>query len=252
MAFTDWIADEQLDEVEIEEDVTSEEVSEVEEAIGEEIVEEAPQEEVAPPTPQTFNIGGKELTLAEIETGYMRQQDYLDKIEEANKLREENKQALELVDYIKKNPEVAQRLMSEENAPKDVTNLVNPAMERIQALEKQMYIREMDARISQLKTKYSDFNEVEVLNKAVQMNTSDLEFVYHGMRGANMDSIIAQKVKEQLAQATQEMAKNSQATRTVVGNAKHTEINESHNLTKQQMRVAEMMGISYEDYAKYL
>ena len=36
MAFTDWIADEQLDEVEIEEDVTSEEVSEVEEAIEEE------------------------------------------------------------------------------------------------------------------------------------------------------------------------------------------------------------------------
>ena len=33
MAFTDWIADEQLDEVEIEEDVTSEEASEVEEAI---------------------------------------------------------------------------------------------------------------------------------------------------------------------------------------------------------------------------
>lgn len=38
MAFTDWIADEQLDEVEIEEDVTSEEASEVEEAIEEQIV----------------------------------------------------------------------------------------------------------------------------------------------------------------------------------------------------------------------
>ena len=32
MAFTDWIADEQLDEVEIEEDVTNEEVSEDEDA----------------------------------------------------------------------------------------------------------------------------------------------------------------------------------------------------------------------------
>ena len=252
MAFTDWIADEQLDEVEIEEDVTSEEASEVEEAIEEQIVEEAPQVEVAHPTPQTFNIGGKELTLAEIETGYMRQQDYLAKIEEANKLREENKQALELVDYIKKNPEVAQRLMSEENVPSNISNSINPAMERIEKLEKQLYMKEMDATLNGLKMKYPDFNEIEVLNKAVQLNTRDLEFVYHGMRGANMDTIIAQKVKEQLAQATQEMAKNSQATRTVVGNAKHTEINESHNLTKQQMRVAEMMGISYEDYAKYL
>ena len=252
MAFTDWIADEQLDEVEIEEDVTSEEVSEVEEAIEEQIVEEAPVE-VAPSTPQTFNIGGKELTLAEIETGYMRQQDYLAKIEEANKLREENKQALELVDYIKKNPEVAQRLMSEENVPSNISNSINPAMERIEKLEKQLYMKEMDATLNGLKMKYPDFNEIEVLNRAVQLNTSDLEFVYHGLRGANMDNIIAQKVKEQLAQATQEMAKNSQSTRTVVGSSKHSEVaTTTHNLTKQQMRVADMMGISYEDYAKYL
>lgn len=253
MAFTDWIADEQLDEVEIEEDVTNEEVSEVEETIEEKIVEEAPQEEVAPPTPQTFNIGGKELTLAEIETGYMRQQDYLAKIEEANKLKEESKQALELVDYIKKNPEVAQRLMSEENVPSNISSSINPAMERIEKLEKQLYIKEMDATLNGLKMKYPDFNEIEVLNRAVQLNTSDLEFVYHGLRGANMDNIIAQKVKEQLAQATQEMAKNSQSTRTVVGNTKHSEVaTTTHNLTKQQMRVADMMGISYEDYAKYL
>ena len=253
MAFTDWIADEQLDEIEIEEDVTNEEVSEIEETTEEQIVEEAPQEEVATPTPQTFNIGGKELTLAEIETGYMRQQDYLAKIEEANKLREENKQALELVDYIKKNPEVAQRLMSEENVPSNISNSINPAMERIEKLEKQLYMKEMDATLNGLKMKYPDFNEIEVLNKAVQLNTRDLEFVYHGMRGANIDNIIAQKVKEQLAQATQEMAKNSQSTRTVVGNAKHSEVaTTTHNLTKQQMRVADMMGISYEDYAKYL
>ena len=138
MAFTDWIADEQdlETEIEVEEDVTNEEVSEVEETAEEQIVEEAPVE-VAPSTPQTFNIGGKELTLAEIETGYMRQQDYLAKIEEANKLREENKQALELVDYIKRNPEVAQRLMSEENVPSNISNSINPAMERIEKLEKQ-------------------------------------------------------------------------------------------------------------------
>ena len=43
MAFTDWIADEQLDEVEIEENVNREEASEVEEAIKEKIVEEAKQ-----------------------------------------------------------------------------------------------------------------------------------------------------------------------------------------------------------------
>ena len=249
MAFTDWIADEQLDEVEIEEDVTSEEVSEVEETAEEQIVEEAPVE-VAPSTPQTFNIGGKELTLAEIETGYMRQQDYISQREELNKLREENKQALELVDYLKKNPALAQKIMDEPEA-ENVSNIVNPAMDRIQALERQIFVQSLDNQISQLKSKYKDFNEVEVLNKAVQMGVKDLEFVYNGMRGANIETLIAQQVKEQLAQATENMKKNAQATRTVVGTTKETPVTVSHNLTQQEMRVADLMGMSYEDYAKY-
>ena len=252
MAFTDWVAEEQ--EVDTEVDTNVEEVdTEVQETPEqEEIVEQETQTEPEQ-TMQTFNVNGQELTLEELQTGYMRQQDYISQREELNKLREENKQALELVDYIKKNPEVAQRLMSEENVPSNISNAINPAMERIEKLEKQLYMKEMDATLNGLKMKYPDFNEIEVLNRAVQLNTSDLEFVYHGLRGANMDNIIAQKVKEQLAQATQEMAKNSQSTRTVVGNAKHSEVaTTTHNLTKQQMRVADMMGISYEDYSKYL
>ena len=83
------------------------------------------------------------------------------------------------------------------------------------------------------------------------MNTPDLEFVYHGMRGAKIDDIIAQQVKEQLAKAQEDMVKNTQATRTVVGKASDVEPTTTHNLTQQEMRVADLMGISYEEYAKY-
>ena len=249
MAFTDWVVEEQ--EVDTEVDTNVEEVdTEVQETPEqEENVEQETQTEPEQ-TMQTFNVNGQELTLEELQTGYMRQQDYISQREELNKLREENKQALELVDYLKKNPALAQKIMDEPEA-ENVSNIVNPAMDRIQALERQIFVQNLDNQISQLKSKYKDFNEVEVLNKAVQMGVKDLEFVYNGMRGANIETLIAQQVKEQLAQATENMKKNAQATRTVVGTTKETPVTVSHNLTQQEMRVADLMGMSYEDYAKY-
>ena len=247
MAFTDWTTeiDENVEET-VEEVVEEQETTEETETQHNEETTETEQ----PSEPQKFNINGQELTLEEIKTGYMRQQDYITQREELNKLREESKQALDLVDYLKKNPNLAQKLMEEPEA-KEVSNVVNPAMERIQALEKQLFVQNLDNQISQLKSKYKDFNEVEVLNKAVQMGVKDLEFVYNGMRGANIEQLIAQQVKEQLAQATQKMQKNAQATRTVVGTTTQKQVTTTHNLTQQEMRVADLMGMSYEDYAKY-
>ena len=247
MSFTDWTTeiDENVEET-VEEVVEEQEATEEVETQHNEETTETEQ----PSEPQKFNINGQELTLEEIKTGYMRQQDYITQREELNKLREESKQALDLVDYLKKNPNLAQKLMEEPEA-KEVSNVVNPAMERIQALEKQLFVQNLDNQISQLKSKYKDFNEVEVLNKAVQMGVKDLEFVYNGMRGANIEQLIAQQVKEQLAQATQKMQKNAQTTRTVVGTTTQKQVTTTHNLTQQEMRVADLMGMSYEDYAKY-
>ena len=178
-----------------------------------------------------------------------KQKEKLESIKKELEALSGERKTLEKAD--KNKSELEAKKQKEEDKRKAVKD-ISKELKALEKLEKQLYMKEMDATLNGLKMKYPDFNEIEVLNRAVQLNTSDLEFVYHGLRGANMDNIIAQKVKEQLAQATQEMTKNSQATRTVVGNAKHTEVSEQHNLTRQQMRVADMMGISYEDYAKYL
>lgn len=250
MAFTDWVADEQLEEEIVEETVETTEVEEAEVPTDEEIVEEV-VEDTAPSTPQTYNVNGQDLTIEELQTGYMRQQDYIAQREELNALREQNKQALELVEYLRKNPNLANKLLEEDNVDNNAVNVVNPLTERIEKLERERYVERMNNQIEMLKMKYKDFNEVDVLNKAVQMNTPDLEFVYHGMRGAKIDDIIAQQVKEQLAKAQEDMVKNTQATRTVVGKASDVEPTTTHNLTQQEMRVADLMGISYEEYAKY-
>ena len=250
MAFTDWVADEQLEEEIVEETVETTEVEEAEVPTDEEIVEEV-VEDTAPSTPQTYNVNGQDLTIEELQTGYMRQQDYIAQREELNALREQNKQALELVEYLRKNPNLANKLLEEDNVDNNAVNVLNPLTERIEKLERERYVERMNNQIEMLKMKYKDFNEVDVLNKAVQLNTPDLEFVYHGMRGAKIDDIIAQQVKEQLAKAQEDMVKNTQATRTVVGKASDVEPTTTHNLTQQEMRVADLMGISYEEYAKY-
>lgn len=250
MAFTDWVADEQLEEEIVEETVETTEVEEAEVPTDEEIVEEV-VEDTTPSTPQTYNVNGQDLTIEELQTGYMRQQDYIAQREELNALREQNKQALELVEYLRKNPNLANKLLEEDNVDNNAVNVVNPLTERIEKLERERYVERMNNQIEMLKMKYKDFNEVDVLNKAVQMNTPDLEFVYHGMRGAKIDDIIAQQVKEQLAKAQEDMVKNTQATRTVVGKTSDVEPTTTYNLTQQEMRVADLMGISYEEYAKY-
>ena len=246
MAFTDWVADEQLEE----EIVETTEVEETEVPTDEDIVVEV-VEDTTPSTSQTYNVNGKDLTIEELQTGYMRQQDYIAQREELNALREQNKQALELVEYLRKNPNLANKLLEEDSVDNNAVNVVNPLTERIEKLERERYVERMNNQIEMLKMKYKDFNEVDVLNKAVQMNTPDLEFVYHGMRGAKIDDIIAQQVKEQLAKAQEDMVKNTQATRTVVGKTSDVEPTTTHNLTQQEMRVADLMGISYEEYAKY-
>ena len=250
MAFTDWVADEQLEEEIVEETVETTEVEEAEVPTDEEIVDEV-VEDTTPSTPQTYNVNGQDLTIEELQTGYMRQQDYIAQREELNALREQNKQALELVEYLRKNPNLANKLLEEDNVDNNAVNVVNPLTERIEKLERERYVERMNNQIEMLKMKYKDFNEVDVLNKAVQMNTPDLEFVYHGMRGAKIDDIIAQQVKEQLAKAQEDMVKNTQATRTVVGKTSDVEPTTTYNLTQQEMRVADLMGISYEEYAKY-
>ena len=125
MAFTDWVADEQLEEEIVEETVETTEVEEAEVSTDEEIVEEV-VEDTAPSTPQTYNVNGQDLTIEELQTGYMRQQDYIAQREELNALREQNKQALELVEYLRKNPNLANKLLEEDNVDNNAVNVVNP------------------------------------------------------------------------------------------------------------------------------
>ena len=217
-----------------------------------ETVEPTTTEEVTTevPTINEIDINGQKVSLDEVRQGYIRQQDYIAKQQQLDAKLKEAEQSLQLVDYLRKNPQIAQRLYEDEKAP-SVVQTVNPAMQEIENLKRELFQDKLNNTITNLKGKYSDFNEVEVMNKAVSMGVTDLEFVYNAMRGQNLDNIIAQRVKEELAKATEQINKNASATRTLVGSGQEPQATTTHNLLPQEMRVADMMGISYEEYAKY-
>lgn len=249
MAFTDYApVDEQVEEtIETNEEEVVEEVTEVE---GQEPTIEEPTEE---PKVEEYDINGSKVTIDELRTGYLRQQDYLSRQAELEAARKENESALELVNYLKANPHIAQKLIEEQGEVKPVQNIVkgnDETSKRLDEIERRYFVDSLNSNITNLKNKYNDFNEVDVLKKAQELGTTNLEFVYHGMRGANLDNIIAQKVNEKLAQATTDMQKNTQKTRTVIGGVS-TPVDTTNGLTQQELRVAEMMGMTAEEYAKY-
>ncbi len=203
------------------------------------------------PSINEIDINGNKVSLDEVRQGYLRQQDYLSKQQQLDARLREAEQSMQLVEYLRNNPHIAQRLYEDKEVKPEMTNVINPAMKEIEELKRELFQDKLNNTITNLKAKYNDFNEVAVMNRAVAMGVTDLEFVYNGMRGANLENLIAQRVKDELAKATEQIQKNASITKTLVGNGQAQEPTITHNLSEQEMRVATLMGLSYEEYAKY-
>lgn len=199
-----------------------------------------------------YEIGGERITLEEyqqMKQGYLRQSDYTKKTQEIARMREENETAIELFSYLQSNPHLIDTLRQAEidpNIAQRATSM-DPAMQRVAELEEMMYSQRLDAEITNLKSKYPDFNEVEVLTKAQELNTMDLEFVYKGIRNVDEKSLIDKAKKELMA----EINENKNKTKTVVSNNSNPVDVTTTELTQRQLDVATKMGIDPEDYAKF-
>lgn len=223
------------------------------------ITETTPTEPTTEPTTPTYpeyvDINGEKVPFAEVQKGYLRQSDYTKKTQDLARQRQEAQEALELVEYLRANPEIARRLVEDQTAgvqaaKPQVTKAIDPMQRELADIKHQLFVDKLDSTINQLKSKYPDFDEVQVLNRASELGTDNLEFVYHGMRGQNIDKLIADKVKEQLASATTAMQKDTTVTKTLISGG-DTTVDATFGLSKAQMTMADKLGMSYEEYAKW-
>lgn len=240
-------------------------VEEVEEIEVEEIIEEEISESEETNQPDLFNIDGiGEVTVEEIKEwrqGNLRQSDYTKKTQAIAKEREDLEDALELYNYLKANPEVARRLQNDDDEIDDgIKNKVNrltPEMQRLEDLERKIARDELDRELDGLKTKYPDFDDVKVLTEAQRRNIDDLEFVYKALSReekspVDVDKIKAEAVSEAKKQIMEELKLNSETTQTIVSGGVSKPIQTPKTLTPSQKRVAIGMGVSEEDYLKWI
>ena len=97
----------------------------------------------------------------------------------------------------------------------------------------------------------SELDEVALFQKATELKTDDLEFVYKALQ---YDNLVAQQSNAVQAAATQMQAEidaNKSAVSTIVGTNQGAVARPQKSLTDAEKKVAAQMGISEADYLKW-
>ena len=191
--------------------------------------------------------------LKEFRNGYLRQSDYTRKTQELARQRQEAQDALELYDYLRDNPQMVEALMKMDNGANAQTiqraTPENAMMQQIIHTQKAM---EIEMRLNELKSKYgNDIDEVALFQKANQLQTNDLEFVYKALQ---YDNLLAEKQQAQQNAANSlqsEIAANKKAVSTIVSPRQSNVVTQTPTLSADEKRVAALMGLSESDYLKW-
>lgn len=195
--------------------------------------------------PQTFTINGQQVTLDELQKGYLRQADYTRKTQELSRAQRELDAYKPLVQKVQATPEVQQALG------------VNPMDLERNLLEQERADLQLQHEITTLSAKYADFDVNAVLDTAVQRRTNSLEdayFINKQLQASTPPPQVTQTVdvealKAQLRAELQAELNTSTIISSNGGSAPTTP--QAPQLTPEQSKVARMMKMSDAEYAKW-
>ena len=207
--------------------------------------------------PETVHIEGfGDYTLDELKefkNGYLRQSDYTKKTQELARQREEANDALEVYEYLRNNPHLVNALMQMDNGQANpVVQKATPENAMMQQILHTQKAMEIEMRLNELKSKYgNDIDEVALFQKANQLKTEDLEFVYKALQYDNLVAKQADAVKAAATQMQAEIDANKSAVSTIVGTNQGSIAQPKKGLTDAEKAVAAKMGVSEADYLKW-
>jgi phage I-like protein len=204
------------------------------------------------PEPQFFEINGEKVSLEELQRGYMRQSDYTKKTQAVAQQARQAQEAMSLLEQLQQNPQVAQQLN------------INPTEIRLRQLESQNQDLLLQQEIDLLSTKYPDFEAMDVLQFAHQRQMDNLEDAYllnktYKANNAqytqsapvqpNNSQIDVEALKAQLRAELQAELNTSTLITNQVGSAPTAQ--HQVELRPDEIRVAKLMGMTPEEYAKW-
>ena len=196
--------------------------------------------------------------VKEWKQGYLRQSDYTRKTQELAHRREQLQNAEQLLNYLNANPHLIEAMKNAEGGNVPYINNMSPESQMIRQLAYNQKAMEVDMKVSQLKAKYGDIDEVALFNKAAELKTDDLEFVYQGLKAAeNNSSVDVEEIKrlaveQAKAELKNELEANRSAVNTTVNTKQPQQIEQQTVLTPDQKRVAAAMGMSEAEYAQWM
>lgn len=134
---------------------------------------------------------------------------------------------------------------------------VDPNQQKIQALEKQYNKVLLDQEISNLKTKYDDFNQSEVVKFAVDSGIKNLEDAYLLKKTKSAETVAkgmdANAIKEQIRQEILNELRLEVNTTSLIGagtGGMQTQAS-APQLTPAELNVAKRMKMTPEEYLKF-
>ena len=172
---------------------------------------------------------------------------------------EETQQAIELMNYLKENPHLVGALRdTDPTAYQEMNNFVPDEMtKKMQEFEEFMVEQQYQKVVSVMKSKYSDYDEDKVLEFAEEHDIADLEVAYKALSADSKPKFDVEaertKLREQIkAELMKEMRENASSTSTIVGSGGDVPpVQDEVVITQQEKRVAQMLGMSVDEYTKY-
>lgn len=227
--------------------------------------QETSTEEVSAP-PDKFIVDGEEVTLDDIREyrkGYLRQADYTQKTQSVAAQRKEAAQAIALFDQLKANPHIAQAVLGSEATPVDVKNVftpLDPNVQRVSAMEQELFDLKLQREIDDLQKKYPDFEVVEVLNKASEKQMNNLEDAYKLVKAEKpsvsqeVEVIDRDELAKQIrAQVLKELEQEQANTASIISsNDTSASVSDTTpKLTSAELAILPKLGMTEDEYMKW-
>lgn len=184
----------------------------------------------------------------------LRQSDYTRKTQELARQREELHNAKELIDYLNANPHIVEAMKQAEANPNGFATQHVPSsnFDMINQIAYKQKAMETDMKLNDLKQKYGNVDEIAILEKATELGTEDLEFVYKSLAYDGSQTDVRKYIEQAKAELKAEMTQNKDAVSTTVKNKNSgNTTTKKVDLTPEEKRVAVAMGLTEQEYLKW-
>lgn len=216
----------------------------IEEPVEEPVIEDEQQVEKPKETPV-------ELSDDEIKALYEKK---FGKVE--NIIDEQTQSAIELYQYLEKNPHLVQAMRDVDmNGYEQLNSYVPDELtKKVQELESYIEEQRYNEYVNGLKNKYNDFDEDKVLEYAEKHDVLDLEVAYKALKSESLKEPNIDELRKQIREEIMnELKQNSLSTQSIVGGVSQKPINNNNevSLSSKEQRIARAMGLTPSEYAKW-